>query len=202
MDESGDLGVSEKSSRVLVISAIVCPDEKQMDRIIKNARRNKFNKVLKGVTELKFNKSSPELRKYILSKLNETTGCYSYNSYVMKEKITSEFLKKDKTKLYNFVAGKIFGRIDLPGTMAHVFIDKSKSKAYDIKDFNHYIIDKSQIKNVGIDLKIEHLDSQSSRGIQVADFLAGALFKKLNSSDNTYMDVINPEKFPYYVNGT
>lgn len=47
MDESGDLGVSEKSSRVLVISAIVCPDEKQLDRILKMPDGTNLTKCLR-----------------------------------------------------------------------------------------------------------------------------------------------------------
>ena len=79
IDESGDLGFSEKSSKVLVISALITNDPSKLDRIIKNARRNKFKKELKNANEIKFNKSSPKVRKYFINKLNETCSCSGVN---------------------------------------------------------------------------------------------------------------------------
>ena len=35
IDESGDLGLSERSSKVLVISALITDDPKKLDRVIK-----------------------------------------------------------------------------------------------------------------------------------------------------------------------
>ena len=50
IDESGDLGLSEMSSKVLVISALIADDPRKLDRIIKNARRYKFSKELRKVS--------------------------------------------------------------------------------------------------------------------------------------------------------
>ena len=46
LDESGDLGSNERSSKFIIISALVVDDYRELDRIIKNMRRNKFKKEL------------------------------------------------------------------------------------------------------------------------------------------------------------
>ena len=46
IDESGDLGTKQGSSKFLVLSALVVDDPRELDRIIKNMRRNKFKKEL------------------------------------------------------------------------------------------------------------------------------------------------------------
>ena len=51
IDESGDLGLSEMSSNVLVISALIADDPRKLDRVIKNARRHKFSKELRKAKE-------------------------------------------------------------------------------------------------------------------------------------------------------
>ena len=71
IDESGELGLSKMSSKVLIISALIADDSRKLDRIIKNARRYKFSKELRKAKEIKFNKSSRELKEYLIKKLIE-----------------------------------------------------------------------------------------------------------------------------------
>ncbi|MBU4406873.1 MAG: DUF3800 domain-containing protein, partial [Candidatus Altiarchaeota archaeon] len=68
IDESGDLGI--RGSKYLVIAALFVEDHKPLDRIIKNMRRNKFRKQLRKSIEIKANKSSKEVKKHVLSKVN------------------------------------------------------------------------------------------------------------------------------------
>jgi len=56
IDESGDLGL--KGSKYLVLSALMIDNPKELKRIVKNMRRNKFKKELKKAIEIKANKSS------------------------------------------------------------------------------------------------------------------------------------------------
>ena len=67
IDESGDLGVQTK---YLVLSALIVSNPADLDRIIKNMRRHKFRKMLSNAVEIKANKSSSEVKKYMLEKLN------------------------------------------------------------------------------------------------------------------------------------
>ena len=68
IDESGDLGL--KGSKYLVLAALIVEDSRKLEKLIKNMRRNKFKKELKKAAEIKANKSSEEVRSYMLEKLN------------------------------------------------------------------------------------------------------------------------------------
>ena len=47
IDESGDLGTKEGSSHFLILTALIVDKPEELNRIIKNMRRNKFKKELK-----------------------------------------------------------------------------------------------------------------------------------------------------------
>jgi hypothetical protein len=141
-DESDDLGFSEKSSKFLIISAFITDDPRKLDRIIKNARRNKLKNKLKNANEIKFNKSSPEVRKYFINKLNETCSCSGINCIMEKKKVSSPYLKENKDKLYSFAAGRLADAIKLDCDNVEIRIDKSKRKSLLRKDFNEYLSQK------------------------------------------------------------
>ncbi|WP_337860158.1 DUF3800 domain-containing protein [Ferroplasma sp.] len=196
IDESGDLGLSSNSSNVIIISAIITDNPAQFDRIIKNARRNKFKKELRKAKEIKFNKSSLELKEYLISKLNETTGCYGVHCILDKSKLYSPYLKQKKDKLYNYIAGDLASLINLNSNNVEVRIDKSKGKYILRKDFNEYF--KFKLKNgskVGV-VEIYHSNSENFSGIQMADVVAGAAYQKYNNNNANYIDIINLSKFP------
>src|SRR3990167_9332576 len=68
IDERGDLGFDQKSSKFLVISALMIDDYRELDRIIKNMRRNKFKKELAKMSELKAYKLYDYIKIFMLYK--------------------------------------------------------------------------------------------------------------------------------------
>lgn len=197
IDESGDLGVS--GSRYLVLSALMMDDPRSIDRIIKNMRRNKFKKELKNANEIKANKSSKDIIVYMLKKLNEVNNAKVFYVVLEKKKIFSEFLKNDKHKLYNYVAGKLARNINLDNTDIEIKIDKSKGKQLLQEDFNKYFMSNLKEKCISIKCKIEHSYSHSWSGLQFADILAWACFQKFERNDSSYLDLLNIEQEVYPV---
>jgi hypothetical protein len=88
IDESGDLGVG---SKYLVLSALIVDKPEELDRIIKNMRRHKFLKELSLAQEIKANKSSEEVRKYMLHDLNKLEHFKIVFAVLEKKKIHSLF---------------------------------------------------------------------------------------------------------------
>ncbi|MCD6229697.1 MAG: DUF3800 domain-containing protein [Candidatus Diapherotrites archaeon] len=84
IDKSGDLGCSSKSPPYLVISALIVENSEQLDRFIKNMRRNKFKKELKNAHEIKANNSKPYLIKHMLKKLNEIEHAQAFHIALKK----------------------------------------------------------------------------------------------------------------------
>src|SRR3989344_1192181 len=146
IDESGDLGTKQGSSKFLILSALVVNNPKDLDRIIKNMRRNKFKKELKKASEIKANKSSKKVILYMLQKLNSILDAKIYYIVLEKSKLYSNYLKEDKHKLYNFVAGKLAQNLIFDNTILEIKIDKSKGNLFLQEDFNNYFEQKLKEK--------------------------------------------------------
>lgn len=197
IDESGDLGLH--GSKYLVLSALLIDNSVYLDRIIKNMRRNKFKGQLKKAHEIKANKSSDEVRIYMLKKLNEIKGTKVFYIVLEKKKIFSEYLKNDKNRLYNYVAGKLAKQIILNEVDIEIRIDKSKGKQLLREDFDRYFSCSLKEKSSPRKITIYHSYSHSWAGLQFADMLAWACFQKFEHNDSEYIDLIDLEQEVYHV---
>lgn len=197
IDESGDLGLH--GSKYLVLSALLVDTPAELDRIIKNMRRNKFRKQLKKAHEIKANKSSDEIRRYMLKKLNEVKGARVFYIVLEKKKIFSDYLKNDKNKLYNYVAGKLAKQISLNEIDIEIRVDKSKGKQLLREDFDRYFSHDLK-RHAGVrKIAIHHSYSHSWSGLQFADMLAWACFQKFEHNNSEYIDLISIEQEVYHV---
>ena len=197
IDESGDLGMN--GSKYLVLSALLVDNPSDLDRIIKNMRRNKFRKQLRKAHEIKANKSSDEIIQYMLNKLNDVKNATIFYIVLEKKKIFSAFLKNNKDKLYNYVAGKLGRYIILENIDVEIRIDKSKGKQLLRDDFDRYFLRNLKENSRCGKITISHSYSHSWSGIQFADILAWACFQKFENNNSEYIDLINLEQQVYHV---
>lgn len=197
IDESGDCG--EKGSKHLILSALVIENPASLDRIIKNMRRNKYYKELKKAQEIKANKSSKDLVRHMLLKLNGVEKAKIFYIVLEKKKILSNYLKNDSHKLYNYVAGKLAQNIILHVFDVEIRIGRSKGKQLLQEDFNQYFLMKlneiSSIRRV----TINHSCSYSWSGLQFADILSWSCFQKFEHNNSEYIDLITLEPEVYHV---
>lgn len=187
IDETGDLG--EAGSRHFIITAIWTDDTYMFDRLIKNMRRHKFKKELHKAQEIKANKSSKELIEYILNKFSEMNGTHAQSIILEKEKNYSDYLKKDKHKLYNYVCGHL-GTINIDSKNLIIRIDRSKGKQMLIDDFNQYLDKKFKENKWNRKVSIYHSYSQSWSGIQIADVVSWAVFQKYEYGNESFFKII------------
>lgn len=195
IDESGDLG--ERGSRFLVLAALIMPDYSPLDRIIRNMRRNKFKKELRKAHEIKANHSSKDVIRHMLSKLSALSDARILYVVLEKRKLFSRYLKSDKNKLYNYVAGKLARNLLLPDSAVEIRIDKSKGRQLLQQDFNAYFL-----KNLGsasARVTIDHSYSHTWSGLQFADILAWSAFQKFEHSDSGFIDLIKIEQEVFHV---
>lgn len=197
IDESGDLG--EKGSRYMILAALLVEEPKNLDRIIKNMRRHKFKKELRKAVEIKADKSSDAVIRYTLQKLNDVKGAKIFYIVLEKKKLFSDFLKNDKHKLYNYVAGKLAKNILLANMDIHIKIDKSKGKQMLREDFNGYFTKCLTEKSTAIKATIEHSYSHSWSGLQFADILAWSCFQKFEHNNSDYVDLVKIDQEVYHV---
>ncbi len=184
IDESGDLG---SQSKYLIFSALIVKDIALLDNIIKNMRRNKFKKELSKANEIKANRSSPEIIMHMIKKLNGVKEAKVIYVILEKEKCYSPYLKSDKNKLYNYVAGFIAKNIGLKNCDVVIRIDKSKTKKAQRDDFDKYFeIKLKEYCSLG-KIEINHSESHAWSGLQFADILAWVAFQKYEHGKDNYL---------------
>ncbi len=194
IDESGDLGVKDGCSKYLVISALLVKEPAKLDRIVKNMRRNKFKKELKKANEIKANKSSKRLIKHMLRELNEIKDKKVFHIIFDKKKLYSEFLRNNKHKQYNFIAGKLARNIVLEEVDVKVRIDKSKGKQLLREDFNKYFEKNLREKSSIHKIEIFHSYSHAWAGLQFADILAWSAYQKVCFNNPEYIELIDDQE--------
>lgn len=197
VDESGDLGLN--GSRYMTIAALLVTEPKELDRIIKNLRRNKFRKELKKAVEIKANKSSGQLITEMILRLNHVKGAKLFFIVLEKQKVTSEYLKSNKHRLYDYVAGRLAKNIILEGGYVEVRIDLSKGKHILREDFNKCFLKNLNKNSRPTSVTIFHSLSHCWAGLQFADILAWSCFQKFEHSNPVFIDLIILEKEIYFV---
>jgi len=194
IDESGDLGLN--GSKYMILTALMVSDYVPLDRLIKNMRRNKFKKDLRKAEEIRACKSSKEIIRYMLCKLNDVPNAKVLHVVLEKKKILSDYLKNNKHKLYNYVAGKLAKNLFAGEDDLDVRIDKSKGKQLLQEDFNKYF---KKILNSKSNVSINHSWSHCWSGLQFADVLAWSCFQKFEHSNSEYVDLLKIEQEVYHV---
>jgi|SRR3989344_5389608 len=189
IDETGDLG-EKNGSKYFIVTAIWVDNSSEFERLIKNIRRHKFKKILKGVVELKANKSKDDLRRYLLLQFNRIESAMAHCVILPKKKLFSKYLIGDKNKLYNYVCGVLAKSISLGSKKVIIHIDRSKCKKHLRDDFNNYMNDKFKENKWDISLEVYHSWSHAWSGLQIADFVSWAVFQKFEFDDDSFYKLI------------
>lgn len=203
VDESGDLGFSDKSSPFFTLGYAIMLNanssiiQNKTRRLRKNMNRCK---KITGMQEFKFSNDSDKTKMRFLKKIN-TFDLKLGAVVVSKDSITSD-LKSDKTLLYNYIAvHEIIGIIVSEYLKPHspynnIFYTLDKNTSVSEKAFNEYCEGKIQTlakpRNFMADIQtyIKHLDSKSDSRLQVADYVAGSVSAKFTRNEPKYYDII------------
>ena len=202
VDESGDMGFTEKSSEFFTIGYAFTVDRLPIkeNKTIKRVLKNINTAHKKKITEFKFSANTDKVRKKFLktvNKLDVELGVFC----ISKDSVKSE-LKKDPCRFYRFtVIDKIITHIvkDYIKSYDHYnsirfTIDRSLTKSA-IDAFNEYCEDKISYKikekNWKIDFtsSIHHEDSKKVPMLQVADYIASATQRYVVHDDSTFYNM-------------
>ncbi|MEK6871495.1 MAG: DUF3800 domain-containing protein [Nanoarchaeota archaeon] len=187
LDESGELGFSNKSSKFFTITLLICEvrEEREIQRIIKKVRERILKKRLKESQEIKWNNSSKYIKQKIFDKLTKIN--FEIFTIVLDKSKVYDYLKEKKHKLYNYLCYLIIGECSIDGNF-ELIVDRSKNKRSLRDDFDNYI--RFNLVNKCPNLSIRHEDSRSNGVLQVLDFISGAIFNKYEFKNFEYYDKI------------
>lgn len=192
LDESGDLGFSLPSSRHFVVVALASPEPKELSRVLKRARRRLYSSG-SMTPEFKF-KSSPEhVRRLILRGVAGTSTRVAWSG-IAKHNVLAE-LGEDKDELYlRICSNALAGLVSRThAKRVHIVLDKRSGRRSLRRHFEEHLLDVVGSYHGGYfapSTSVSHMDSVNSAGVQVADIVAGAVFRSLEHSDNSYLSLI------------
>jgi len=199
LDESGDLGfdfVNKKPSKFFTVTILALQGIEANRKLIKAVKvvlRRKLNPKSKRrriVHELKGSSTTLEIKKYFYQQIkNVKFGLYSIS---LNKRRVYEYLIKDKSKIYNFVARQVLDRIPFErNNMERVefIIDRSKTKP-EIEEFNSYIRNQLEGRlNPKTPLDMYHWKSHETPGLQVADMFCWGIFEMYERGRKDWFEV-------------
>jgi hypothetical protein len=180
IDESGDLGFTEKASPYFVIAALIVHEPLAIRRCFAKIRRNKLRKKNRELPEFKFNNSSPEIKKRILACIASADVDIAH--CVLRKEQVYPHLQSNHQIVCNYLTGSLISPVIQrfhDGSRVEITVDTSLN-GIQREAFDQYLVYKTFEKNQANDLatipfEIEHADSKNEPCIQAIDFIAGAL---------------------------
>ena len=201
VDESGDLGYKEGSSKVFVIGYLVTTNYLRLSKDVEKLRM-KLKKEL-DIGEFKFSKDKDNVKREVLNLIVRSDIKCGYIA-VKKEAVKPE-LRNQSHILYNYLAihyplTNIINEYR-PNEITYV-IDRQSWKKERVNNFNSYIANKANwlATKIAIDpprIVVKRKDSQEDRCLQITDYIAGTIFYRVTKKDNKYWNIIE-SRFPHH----
>jgi len=224
IDESGDLGFSDKSSKYLVLAFVFTMNihgvRKEMKRLLKKLIRRKiWPRIL---NELKFTLSKTRLRRqgidpsrYIerlddvrLNVLDKIKSLKIYAAVSIVEKnLVQPHLRNNPNKLYSYVlVHPLITRFlpkynPIPGSTINIVLDKRLGSRA-MKDFKSYVERKYDYMkeyekriNYDVHFNVEQVSSHNEPLIWVADYIAGSINHYMVTGDPKYLGRVKEKIF-------
>lgn len=186
IDESGDLG--PQGSKCFTIVALTTRQTDALGRIMKRLRERKLKKKMQGLSEIKASNSNDSIRRYVLEKV-ASLNCDIAAVVISKTEVERSFFK-NKHESYNQLCSILFETIGPDVGRVEITIDKRHRNRILQQEFDNYLTEKIGRQRPEIGITIRHLDSHSSSELQVVDFIAWAVNRKVSCNDSTHFDLI------------
>lgn len=190
LDESGELGFKDSSSKYFIITLLSCDEGElySLRRIMKKVREKIIKKKLKKYPELKGNNSTDKIRFDVLDRFMKTNS--EVFVIILEKSKVYEYLKGKKNKLYNYISNLIINECSFDNPCVYLIVDKSKSNRSLREDFDNYIRKMIKDKNHLDKLIIKHENSQSEACLQVLDFISWSIFRNYEYKDSRFFEKI------------
>jgi hypothetical protein len=196
IDESGDLGFTERASKYFVVAALIVYDHQAIHRCFKKIRQNKLKKKYQDIPEFKFNNSGKEIKYRVLKCIAKAEVDIAY--CILRKDQVYPHLRDKHAIVYNYLIGSLVSNI-----IQHILVignivitvDKSLN-GIQREAFDQYLVYKTFERNHNSQsepptINIEHVDSCTDPCIQAVDFIAGALHYYYRTKDDTYYQIID-----------
>lgn len=192
LDESGDLGFSEKSSKWFLFTLVVVDDLKKLERIVKKVRNGLKKKYKRTFKELHAYNCNDITRTRMLRLLADE-DVKVVTTILNKEKVYID-LQNQKNFLYNYTANIILDRLvntKIIDDTRHIslVVDRRDTKKKLRDNFISYIETAMEARRNG-GFKMSLAASHDEKGLQAVDFISWAIFRKYERGDFEFYEII------------
>jgi len=190
LDESGDLGFKQGSTKYFTIAFVIVRDPVSFRRCVK-AVKTRYH--IPQSVELKGNTTREVIKKDLLNKFLKLD--MEVHAITVKKKNVEPKLRIDTNILYNYIVGlSLVERIlqEPAGTRVIITVDRRITSITSGFKFNEYLRYKIwyEKERQDIDLAIYHLDSHEAYAIQGIDVICNSIFRKYNSNNYALFNII------------
>ena len=194
LDESGDLGFNERSSKHYVIAVLATHDPKTIENALKRYRtkiRTTSSKKYRKLGEFKFNKAPDNVKISILNIITSKDVKLGY-VHVEKKQVYPRLHEK-KNEFYAYVCKELLYRFLIEPhdpKKIHLIVDRQFAEKHR-ENFNNYLGWKiAELLGEAEVLNIAHRDSHQEPCLQAVDLVCGAIYRCYNRHDPKYFEII------------
>ncbi len=190
LDESGDF-TKHNHEEYFVIASFTVGNQRKTDKEFIKWFRTKFPKMMRRQSEIKWSATgiSDDLRLRTLRHISRMDVRIRYG-YLLRKDIPSTY-KNNKSKIHsgalytNVVAEVLEQYLPIDEKEIHIFCDQKHLKGMTKQDFESAIIARLlPYCSSRTLIQVEMIDSVENRNIQIADWIAGALFRYYEKGPN------------------
>jgi hypothetical protein len=196
MDESGDLGFDfrkKKTSRVFIVTFLFCESAKPIEKAVKKIIRSFSQQQKRGHPGvLHANKESEETIRKLLERLREK-NIKILSVWLNKQKVYVR-LQDEKQVLYNYVTNILLDRLCSGKLLSNtgsiqLIASKRETNKFFNENFTTYL-EKQVRQQHKIHLEVVVKTPAEEKGLQAADFVSWAIFRKREHGDDSYWKII------------
>jgi len=192
LDESGDLGFKDTSSKWFLFTIAIISDPQSLVKVVKKVWRP-LRKKHKMLGELHASHEKDSTRRRMLRQLGSVTDLKVLCVILNKQKVYIDF-QNQKNLLYNYTANILLERLHSTEVLGHnepinLFVDRKDTKKRLRENFIHYLTSSMNERRDGpfsIELHLSH----ENRSLQAVDFISWAIFRKYEKSDYEWYEMI------------
>lgn len=193
LDESGDLGFSDKSSQWFMFTIAITSNPRLLEKVVRKVW-GPLKRKHKKLGELHAFHQDEITRKRVLKLLLEIEDLKILTVILDKEKVYVD-LRNQKNYLYNYTANVLLEILhdskdilkdDEP---LHIFIDRKDTKKTVRENFISLLMESMKRKRKAHVSIVLH-SSHENKSLQAVDFISWAIFRKYERGDEKYYDII------------
>ncbi len=192
LDESGDLGFADRSSKWFLFTLVLVEDPRTIERVIKKVRKTLSKKHGRIFAELHAYNCDDVTRRRVLSHL-AGLDIFVVTIVLNKQKVYVD-LQNQKNYLYNYTANIVLDRLINAGLIdgaSHLSLvaDRKDTKKNLQQNFISYITTAMQKRRRG-SFTMSLAASHDEKGLQAVDFISWAIFRKYEKGDYEFYELI------------